>query len=56
MSAKPKATEPAEKRKHGDEWLNQISGQIYRWDAIAEHWVPTGKYPYGSDPMGLING
>lgn len=54
MSTKPKAAEPVEKHKHGDEWLNPISGLLYKWDAVAEHWKSTGTYPFGTNPMGFL--
>jgi hypothetical protein len=36
----------------GDEWLNLITGTLYKWDGKV--WRSTGKTPYGPDPMGLI--
>jgi hypothetical protein len=40
------------KHKIGDIWLNPISGLEYAWDG--KQWVSTGKYPYGSNPMGFL--
>lgn len=42
----------SEKPEVGDIWINPISGAEYTWDG--EHWVKTGKYPYGPNPMGFL--
>lgn len=38
------------------QWLNLVTGQNYDWNEERKVWVPTGEFPYGADPMGLING
>jgi hypothetical protein len=36
----------------GTEWINPVSGLLYRWDGRC--WKSTGRYPYGPNPMGLL--
>lgn len=41
------------KPRKGATWLNLISGQRYKWDG--KRWVGTGEFPFGKDPMGLVD-
>lgn len=43
-----------EEHRDGETWLNQITGQEYKWSAARKVWVGTGRYPYGSNPMGFL--
>lgn len=42
------------KPKHGDIWLNLISGAEYIWDETDQLWHNNKKYPYGPNPMGFL--
>lgn len=57
MTYKPPETRKVEKlpHKHGDKWLNMVTGAEYKWDAIREMWIITGESPYGADPMGFFS-
>lgn len=41
-----------EKPKIGTIWINPISGLEYKWNGKV--WMSTGKYPYGTNPMGFL--
>lgn len=43
-----------DKTKHGETWLNPISGAEYIWDERDQLWYHTDKYPYGPNPMGFL--
>jgi hypothetical protein len=40
--------------REGETWINPISGQEYKWREAKGGWVPTGRYPFGSNPMGFL--
>lgn len=42
------------KPKKGDKFIALGSGEEKEWDGTK--WVPTGRYPYGKDPMRLEAG
>lgn len=53
LTTKAKKKSPSSP-KRGRQWMNPISGLLYRWDARKQRWVSTGIYPYGANPMGFL--
>lgn len=33
------------------EWLNPVTGQRFIWNDHIERYVPTGEYPFGTNPL-----
>lgn len=46
--------EAKEKYRDGEIWINPISGLEYKWDAKANVWRSTKRYPFGPNPMGFL--